>query len=101
MDDFNSTLFAALITNDASISELLSFENSSESSLNCSLNSPDCVIDHTKVCIGDKEYCNYTEEIYRELLIEYIKPTLSEWILVCSHIFVFLLGLVSERNFKS
>lgn len=72
------------------------FENSSFPS--CSPESPDCPIDHTKVCVGDYAYCNLTEEEYRELLVNYITPSISEWILVVSHICVFFLGLVSFND---
>lgn len=54
-----------------------------------------CVIDHTKVCVGDKQYCNLTYDEYMGILYEYITPTPSEWILIVSHAFVFIMGLVS------
>lgn len=101
MLDLNSTNFAALLSDDVNISDYLSYGNSSVDSAStdwtttCSPELPDCVIDHTKVCIGHADYCNLTESEYRELLAEYIYPSVSEWILICSHIFVFLLGLVS------
>lgn len=59
--------------------------------------SSDCVIDHSVVCVGDPEYCNLTKEEYEELLYDYISPTVPEWILIFSHIIVFLMGLVSGR----
>lgn len=59
------------------------------------LRDENCVIDHTKVCVGDKQYCNLTYEEYMGILYEYITPTPSEWILIVSHAFVFIMGLVS------
>lgn len=61
----------------------------------CSETSADCVIDHTKHCVGDPTYCNLTESEYRKLIYEYIWPSVPEWILICSHLVVFLMGLVS------
>jgi hypothetical protein len=61
----------------------------------CSEKSQDCVIDHTVVCVGDPAYCNLTKEEYELLLYDYIEPTIPEWILIFSHIIVFLMGLVS------
>lgn len=54
-----------------------------------------CVIDHTLICVGDSQYCNLSRIEYMELLYEYITPTPSEWILIVSHGFVFIMGLVS------
>lgn len=54
-----------------------------------------CVIDHNVVCVGDSQYCNLTYEQYTGLLLEYITPTTSEWILIVSHSVVFIMGLVS------
>lgn len=54
-----------------------------------------CMIDHTVVCVGDPQYCNLTKEQYTGLLLEYITPTTSEWILIVSHSVVFIMGLVS------
>lgn len=54
-----------------------------------------CAIDHTLVCVGEEEYCNLTREEYVKLLADYIAPTVPEWILIFSHIVVFLMGLVS------
>jgi hypothetical protein len=64
----------------------------------CSETGQDCVIDHTITCVGDPEYCNLTKEEYEELLFDYIAPTVPEWILIFSHIVVFLMGLVSRRR---
>ena len=64
----------------------------------CSESSGDCAIDHTKVCVGEPEYCNLTRSEYEELLYDYISPTVPEWILIFSHICVFLMGLVSGLN---
>lgn len=59
--------------------------------------SPDCAIDHTKVCVGEVEYCNLTKSEYEELLYDYLSPTAPEWVLIVSHIVVFLMGLVSKN----
>lgn len=67
-------------------------------STTCSESSWDCVIDHSVVCIGDPAYCNLTKEEYEDLLYEYIAPTIPEWILIFSHIVVFLMGLVSKTS---
>lgn len=64
----------------------------------CSDTSPDCAIDHSLVCVGDPEFCNLTKSEYEELLYDYISPTVPEWILIFSHICVFLMGLVSEHK---
>lgn len=61
----------------------------------CSESSGDCAIDHTLVCVGDPEFCNLTRSEYEQLLYDYISPTVPEWILIFSHICVFLMGLVS------
>lgn len=67
----------------------------------CAESSSDCVIDHSVVCVGEPEYCNLTRDEYEELLYDYISPTTPEWILIFSHIIVFLMGLVSQlrQNF--
>lgn len=65
----------------------------------CAESSTDCVIDHTKQCVGDPAYCNLTESEYLILIYEYIWPSVPEWILICSHIVVFLMGLVSVKFF--
>lgn len=41
----------------------------------CPETSSNCVIDHTKQCVGDPLYCNLTKEEYLELLYDYITPT--------------------------
>lgn len=41
----------------------------------CPETSSNCVIDHTKQCVGDPVYCNLTREEYVELLYDYITPT--------------------------
>lgn len=61
----------------------------------CSESNPECVIDHSIQCVGDPAYCNLTEHEYMMLLYDYIWPTVPEWILICSHLVVFLMGLVS------
>lgn len=58
-----------------------------------------CRIDHDVVCVGDPQYCNLTHEQYTDLLLEYITPTTSEWILIVSHSVVFIMGLVSVALF--
>lgn len=63
----------------------------------CSETSSDCVIDHSIHCVGDPEYCNLTQNEYMKLLYDYIWPTVPEWILICSHLVVFLMGLVSAN----
>lgn len=66
-------------------------------STTCSETSRDCVIDHSVVCVGEVEYCNLTKDEYELLLYDYISPTIPEWILIFSHIIVFLMGLVSHQ----
>lgn len=56
-----------------------------------------CIIDHNVVCVGDPQYCNLTFTQYTDLLLEYITPTTSEWILIVSHSVVFIMGLVSVK----
>lgn len=60
---------------------------------------PDCIIDHNITCVGDPLHCNLTYEEYLEMLYDYIYPSVPEWILICSHAVVFLMGLVSEFNY--
>lgn len=50
-------------------------------------------------CVGDSEYCNYTETEYLEMLHDYIFPTPGEWVLIGFHAVVFLIGLVSFVSF--
>lgn len=64
----------------------------------CSETSLECVIDHSLVCVGDPVFCNLTKEEYEQLLFDYISPTIPEWILIFSHIVVFLMGLVSGHS---
>jgi hypothetical protein len=64
----------------------------------CSESGGDCAIDHSQICVGDPLYCNLTKEEYVELLYDYIRPTVPEWILICSHLVVFLMGLVSSHR---
>lgn len=96
----SSTLLPELVTttelfwNQSSTVDYM--ENSIETT--CFENSPDCVIDHSTTCVGDVAYCNLTEQEYMKLLYDYIWPTVPEWILICSHIVVFLMGLVSVSN---
>lgn len=54
-----------------------------------------CTIDHSVVCVGKEEFCNITQDEYMEMLYLYIRPTPSEWILIISHLVVFVMGLVS------
>ena len=56
---------------------------------------PECIIDHNITCVGDPVYCNLTYEEYMQLLYDYIYPSVPEWILICSHALVFIMGLVS------
>lgn len=86
-----TTTTADLLFNSSTLDFLLN-----PSVTTCLETSPDCVIDHSKVCVGDPEYCNLTKSEYEELLYDYISPTVPEWILICSHMVVFLMGLVSE-----
>jgi len=60
----------------------------------CNETNPECVIDHSVYCVGDPLYCNLTREEYLEILYDYISPTVPEWILIFSHVIVFLMGLV-------
>lgn len=66
--------------------------------ITCPESGVDCVIDHSIQCVGDPAYCNLTESEYIKLLHDYIYPTIPEWILICSHFVVFLMGLVSIKN---
>lgn len=78
--------------------ELLLNSSSMDSYLNptvCSDANGDCVIDHERVCVGEPDYCNLTRDEYEKLIYDYIAPTVPEWILIFSHILVFLMGLVS------
>lgn len=64
----------------------------------CSENEdPTCIIDHNVTCVGDPLYCNLTYDEYMELLYDYIYPSVPEWILICSHAVVFVMGLVSIK----
>lgn len=47
-------------------------------------------------CVGDPEYCNYTEFEYLQMLYDYIFPTPGEWVLIGFHAAVFIVGLVSS-----
>lgn len=82
-------------------SNLSSYNSSLTTSLDyittCSETSSDFVIDHSVHCVGEKLYCNLSKEEYEDLLYDYIFPSLPEWILIISHIIVFLMGLVSEK----
>jgi hypothetical protein len=69
--------------------------------ITCSEASSDCVIDHSVHCVGDEVYCNLTREEYTKLLYDYIFPSFMEWILIISHIMVFLMGLVSDKRILS
>lgn len=57
-----------------------------------------CTIDHNLICVGDKQHCSLTYEEYTELLNNYIYPTTNEWILIVSHMIVFIMGLVSKLS---
>lgn len=49
-------------------------------------------------CVGDPEYCNYTELEYLQMLYDYIFPTPGEWVLIGFHAAVFIVGLVSSHQ---
>lgn len=51
-------------------------------------------------CVGEPEYCNYTELEYRQMVYDYIFPTPGEWVLVACHAVVFLVGLVSFAGYR-
>lgn len=55
----------------------------------------DCIIDHNSTCIGEEQYCTLSYHDYKKMLFDYIYPTTPEWILICSHLVVFVMGLVS------
>lgn len=48
-----------------------------------------------ETCVGEPEYCNYTEHEYRQMVYDYLFPTAGEWVLIGCHAIVFLVGLVS------
>lgn len=50
---------------------------------------------NNETCVGEPEYCNYTEHEYRQMVYEYLFPTPGEWVLIGCHAVVFLVGLVS------
>lgn len=52
-------------------------------------------------CVGEPEYCNYTEGEYLEMVYDYIFPTPGEWVLIGFHTIVFLVGLVSTTKLFS
>lgn len=95
------TLLSSLgpATTTTSVEDLL-FNTTTEYLLNsitpeCSESSLDCKINHSIVCVGQVEYCHLTKEEYEDMLYDYIAPSVPEWILIFSHIIVFLMGLVS------
>lgn len=97
------TLLASLVTTTTAVEDLINNTSSVDILLSsvvtiCSESGADCAIDHSVVCVGDKEYCNLTKAEYEELIYDYIAPTVPEWILIFSHICVFLMGLVSENQ---
>lgn len=63
-------------------------------------NDPDELIENkTSVndsCVGERAFCNYTLEEYIAMLDDYIFPQTYEWILIASHMVVFLVGLVGN-----
>jgi hypothetical protein len=91
------TLLASLGPATVSVEEFLlnSTAEMNRSSLPALCVGQDCPIDHSLVCVGDPEFCNLTKAQYEELLRDYISPSPAEWILIFSHIVVFLMGLVS------
>lgn len=58
----------------------------------------DCIISENETCFGDPEYCNYTYDEYMKAIHAYMFPTTSEWILICSHMVVFIMGLVNKNK---
>lgn len=50
---------------------------------------------NNNTCVGEPEYCNFTEAEYLGMLYDYIYPTPGEWFLICCHAIVFLVGSVS------
>lgn len=53
-------------------------------------------VNFTEPCVGDIEYCNMTREDYIEMLHEYIFPNAFEWVLICIHFVVFIIGLIGN-----
>lgn len=49
-----------------------------------------------ETCVGDKEFCNMTEEEYVTMLNEYIYPQPYEWVLITTHCLVFTMGLIGN-----
>ncbi|KAL7032312.1 hypothetical protein ACKWTF_007283 [Chironomus riparius] len=102
MDVFSTTEQIMMTTTTEKISDFFWNHSSTvDYSLNpivtfCPETSSNCVIDHTKQCVGDPLYCNLTKEEYLELLYDYITPTVPEWILIFSHLVVFLMGLIGN-----
>lgn len=52
---------------------------------------------YNDTCVGELEYCNYTEGEYNDMLYNYIFPTPGEWVAIGFHLAVFLVGLVSSH----
>lgn len=46
-------------------------------------------------CVGVPEYCNLTHDEYEAMLMAFIYPTWTEWVLIGAHVVVFVMGLVS------
>lgn len=49
-----------------------------------------------ETCVGAVEYCNMPEDEYKQMLLEYIYPQFYEWVLICIHTIVFIIGLVGN-----
>lgn len=98
LNESNSSLkpqFTSLTTERTSISATTD-ANYEGNIANCTETSDEnCIIDHNVTCVGEREYCNLTYDEYISLLYDYIYPTTPEWILICSHLVVFIMGLVS------
>lgn len=58
---------------------------------------PNCIIDHNITCVGDPIHCNLTYDEYLDMLLDYIYPSVPEWILISSHAVVFVMGLVRNE----
>ncbi|CRK91360.1 CLUMA_CG005033, isoform A [Clunio marinus] len=97
METTLSSLMTTSVDELVNNSSMLDFMlNPSATPTTCSETSEDCVIDHSVVCVGEAIFCNLSREDYENLLYEYIAPTIPEWILIFSHIIVFLMGLIGN-----
>ena len=69
--------------------------NDKPTNSNMLCNDSSCYSENT-TCVGEPEYCNFTEEEYLQMVYDYIFPTPGEWVLIGFHTVVFLIGLVSK-----